>query len=91
MHKTDTVVMDQAKAELEKMKLERLGRRVLEGRIYSRRQAAFNRQIVQIVHAHIHASASELQERLNELFETRNASFGPDAEEMQAEIEKIRL
>lgn len=87
----EKVVKMQAEVEMERMKLERLGRRVIEMRIYERRRRAFDREILRIVHAHIHASAGELKERLDELFAGRGTSIGPDAEEMQAEIEKVRL
>lgn len=85
----DKVVTMQAKAELNTMKLERLGRRMIEGRIYERRQAAFNRSIVRCVHDHLHASASELQDRLNELFARRDMPI--DEAEIQFEISRLKL
>lgn len=75
---------------INEIKLQRFARRIIEGRIYSRRQAAFDRRVVQCVHSHIHASAGELQERLNEIFRDRDSSISPTEDEIQAEIDKLR-
>lgn len=45
-----------------------IGRREIERRIYARRNNARNRQIIKCVYSHIHASSSELHERLDNIF-----------------------
>jgi len=74
--------------EVGRIQLERLGRRVIEGRIYARRDADKKRRIVRCVFDHIHASAHELQDRLNAIINEEPAISM--LEEVDAEIAKLR-
>jgi hypothetical protein len=74
--------------EVERIKLERLGRRVIEARVFARRDAARKRRIVQCVFDHINASSSELQERLLAIINEDRQPL--DTAEMEAEIAKLR-
>ena len=80
---------DKFNAEVGKIHLERLGRRVIEGRIYARRDAARKRRILQCVFDHIHASAQELQDRLNDIINEDRSGHELMAE-VEAEIAKLR-
>lgn len=79
----------QFNAEVDRIKLERLGRRVVEARIYQRREAARKRRILDIVQRHLHASAAELQERLNEAFNMEHNP--PTEEEVQAVLNSMNV
>jgi hypothetical protein len=69
-------------------RLTELGRRTVVARLYERRQREISRQIVNCVHRHINASASELKERLEEIL---NQPFGePSEAQIEAEIAKLR-
>lgn len=71
-------------------KLELLGRRVIEARLHYRREALRRRQIVDVVNRHLTASATELQERLNEV--NNNVRFEEVTDAViAAELSKMRF
>jgi hypothetical protein len=76
--------------EIGRIKLERLGRRIIEARIYGRRARAFDRKLLEVVRNYSHASAHELKDALDAVYAERNASVGPTEDEIQAEVDKLR-
>lgn len=91
MEKTMSVdfAKDMAAERARDEKLRLLGRRTIGARIFERRRRDRDRQILRIVYDHVHASESELKERLLEVLNGRDMAEPIEAE-IDAELAKMK-